>query len=96
MNLIDYNKVVEALEKERQYLHNRKQYGAEHILVHHALSVIEGLSVVRVEDPVEPKTIVNNNGFRYDYCGSCNGLLPASQEKEAKYCPWCGRAVKWK
>lgn len=47
MNLIDYNKAVEALEKERQLLLNREQYGAENVLVHHALNVIAELPVIR-------------------------------------------------
>ena len=47
MNLIDYNQAVEALEKERQLLLNREQYGAENVLVHHALNVIAELPVIR-------------------------------------------------
>lgn len=47
MNLIDYNQAIEALEKERQLLLNREQYGAENVLVHHALNVIAELPVIR-------------------------------------------------
>lgn len=47
MNLIDYNQAIEALEKERQYLLNREQYGAEHVLIHHALNVIAELPIIR-------------------------------------------------
>lgn len=47
MNLIDYNQAVEALGKERQLLLNREQYGAENVLVHHALNVIAELPVIR-------------------------------------------------
>ena len=47
MNLIDYNQAVEALENERKLLLNREQYGAENVLVHHALNVISELPIVR-------------------------------------------------
>ena len=40
MNLIDYNRIMEALDKERQLLLNREMYEAEHILVHHAINVV--------------------------------------------------------
>ena len=52
MNLIDYNQAVEALENERKLLLNREQYGAENVLVHHALNVIAELPIVR-----QPKII---------------------------------------
>ena len=47
MNLIDYNQAMSALEKECQLLLNREQYGAENVLVEHALNVISELSVIR-------------------------------------------------
>ena len=47
MNLLDYNMVMEALGKEQQLLLNREQYGAEHILVHHAMQVIAELPIIR-------------------------------------------------
>jgi len=55
MNLIDYNKAVEALEKERQLLLNREQYGAEDVLVHHALNVIAELPIIRQPEIVRCK-----------------------------------------
>lgn len=47
MNLIDYNQAVEAIENERKLLLNREQYGAENVLVHHALNVIAELPIIR-------------------------------------------------
>ena len=64
MNLIDYNKVVEALEKERQYLLSREQYGAEHVLVHHAMNVISELPIIRQPEIVRCKDCKN----RFDGC----------------------------
>lgn len=55
MNLIDYNQAVEALEKERQLLLNREQYEAEHILVNHAINVINEMPVIRQLDIVRCK-----------------------------------------
>ena len=61
MNLIDYNQVVEALEKERQLLLNREQYGAEHVLIHHALNVIAELPIIRQPAIVRCKDCKMNN-----------------------------------
>ena len=47
MNLINFNQVIEALDKERQLLLNREQYGAENVLVHHAINVIAELPIIR-------------------------------------------------
>ena len=77
MNLIDYNKAVEALEKERQLLLNREQYGAENVLVHHALNVIAEMPIIRQPEIVrcndckhfEPDGI-------YTMCYRHNGLSP--------------------
>ena len=52
MNYIDYNKAVEAIERERQLLLNREQYGAENVLVHHALNVIAELPIIRQPEVV--------------------------------------------
>ena len=59
MNLIDYNKALEALDKERQFLLNREQYGAENVLVHHAINVIAELPIVRQPEIVRCKDCVH-------------------------------------
>ena len=59
MNLIDYNKVLDALDKERQFLLNREQYGAENVLVHHAINVIAELPIVRQPEIVRCKDCVH-------------------------------------
>lgn len=55
MNLINYNQAIEALEKERQLLLNREQYGAENVLVHHAINVIVELPIIRQPEIVRCK-----------------------------------------
>lgn len=39
--LLSKAEVLAALEREREYLLSMKMYGAEHILVKHAIEVIE-------------------------------------------------------
>ena len=76
MNLIDYNKVLEALDKERQLLLNREQYGAENVLVHHAINVIAELPIVRQPEIVRckdckhwiPGTITDKDDFIQPRC----------------------------
>lgn len=41
--LIEIQEVLDALEEERELLVQREQFGAEHILVHHAIRIIEEL-----------------------------------------------------
>jgi len=73
MNLIDYNQAIEALEKERQLLLNREQYGAENVLVHHALNVIAELPVIRQPQIVRCKDCKHRpikpceNGFDLEF-----------------------------
>lgn len=55
MNLINYNQAIEVLDKERKLLLNREQYGAEHILVHHAINVIAELPIIRQPEIVRCK-----------------------------------------
>ena len=60
MNLINYNQVMEALDKERQLLLNREQYGAENVLVHHAINVIAELPIIRQPEIVRCKDCKNS------------------------------------
>lgn len=55
MNMINYNQVIEALDKERQFLLNREQYGAENVLVHHAINVIAELPIIRQPEIIRCK-----------------------------------------
>ena len=78
MNLINYNQVIEALDKERQLLLNREQYGAENVLVHHAINVIAELPIIRQPEIVRCKdckhgddTIINGK-YLFKTCGGVN------------------------
>ena len=46
MRPIDGDKLLEAIEKERQYLRSRGLYGAEHILVHNFRNLVEDAPTV--------------------------------------------------
>lgn len=76
MNLIDYNKVIEALDKERQFLLNREQYGAENVLVHHAINVIAELPIVRQPEIIRCKDCKKGKLYDPDFygCACGNGL----------------------
>lgn len=67
MNLINYNQVIEALDKERQLLLNREQYGAEHILVHHAINVIAELPIIRQPEIVRCKDCKHSCDYKDIY-----------------------------
>lgn len=46
MRLIDADALLKAMEEERQYLLARGQTGAEHIIVHHCLPIIDNAPTV--------------------------------------------------
>lgn len=62
-----------------------------------ALSTLsEALMAVKEKEPVEPKadgtSIYDVDGFIV--CGKCGGSL--GMPEVFKFCPWCGRPVKWR
>ena len=46
--LIDKQAVLNALEKEREFLILRGQLGAENVLVHHAINIIDDLAIKEI------------------------------------------------
>lgn len=47
------------------------------------------------KEPVMVRSEFNNMcNMMFHYCGACGDGLPISA-KRAKFCPWCGRSVKW-
>ena len=71
MNLINYNQAIEALDKERQLLLNREQYGAEHVLVHHAINVIAELPIIRPPEIVRCRDCKNQDPERLNDGSGC-------------------------
>lgn len=70
--VIYYDKVVEALEKERKFLLSRGQLGAENVLVHHALNVIDALPAVSQPEIVLCKDckyrFTDGDNVKYNLC----------------------------
>ena len=47
------------------------------------------------KEPVMVNSVFDNMcNMTFHYCGACGDGLPISA-KRAKFCPWCGRPVKW-
>lgn len=90
--MIDYTKAIKALEKERQYLLNRGQYGAEHVLVHHALNVITELPVIWQPEIVrcgECAYFDPNNAEEGDCSGRCRNDDRPCQNQETGMTWFC-------
>ena len=75
MNLINYNQAIEALDKERQFLLNREQYGAENVLVHHALNVIAELPIIRQPEIVRCKDCKHYDSFTQQCRNGLDGIF---------------------
>ena len=53
------------------------------------------LSLLREQEPVEPKRVLGVLPDWY-HCGACGmDMLDTGDGYRPKYCPNCGRAVKW-
>ena len=67
--------ILEALQREREYLLSRKMYGAEHILVKHAINVIDDMESATTAkgEVVEERGCPPgyNGGFCADYDVDC-------------------------
>ena len=47
------------------------------------------------KEPVMVRSEFNNMcNMTFHYCGACGEGLPISAQR-ARFCPWCGRPVKW-
>lgn len=51
-------------------------------------------ALLKAQEPVEPKE-VNMYPLGQYACGACGHVSVGSKNYHAKYCPECGRAVKW-
>lgn len=61
--------VLDALQKERDYLLENKMYAAEHILVHHALNVIDDLEPANAQPVIYCKDCRFSKGKTTDMWG---------------------------
>lgn len=95
--LIDTDALADAIQKERNLLIEREQYGAEHILVHHFERILEDVPTVDAVPVVHGRweTVnllgANSVSFISTNCSVC-GEYPAS--RYWKYCPKCGAKMR--
>ena len=90
-NLISRQAAIDALEEERKYLLARGQYGAEDVLVHHALNVIDELPSAEPERK-KGKWIKNNLvGW---LCSNCGEYIVLNIKMHGNFCPNCGADMR--
>lgn len=96
-DLISRNALLKAMEEERQYLLARGQTGAEHILVHHCLPIIDNASTV---DAIVNTLEVRSQGKWLDIyathiayeCSNCHVQMPITDY--FNFCPNCGAKMQ--
>lgn len=61
------------------------------------IRVIESIPAVKAQEPVEPYGQYSvHTGTKYIVCGACEKPLCMMKDSyRPKYCPECGRMVKW-
>ena len=84
-DLISREALLKAMEEERQYLLARGQTGAEHILVHHCLPLID--NAPSVEGPkyilkIKNLTAEKKKRFQEEWNKSVDGLLAIPDDYE--------------
>lgn len=63
-------------------------------------AVKDALSFMEEQQPMEPEHrevwLGSNGAFNYEYiCGSCGCGIMKNNRWQTKFCPQCGRQVKW-
>lgn len=103
---IDADALEKKLEEERTYLLNREQYGAEHILVHHALNVLDEMPTADVKPVVrgewEDKEVFETaeeyieqwQSARCSACGKYHTTPYMYYFDKFNYCPNCGAKME--
>lgn len=102
-DLISRSALKKAMEEERQYLLARGQTGAEHILVHHCLPIIDNAPTVEcvalTEEAYSDLCLrasreTPKGEWKLDslgaYCSEC-GTHP---DYSSNYCPNCGADMR--
>ena len=84
--MIDREKVVERLTDLKELLKFQKdilEYGS------FIEDINDALALLKEQEAVEPNPV--HNSFRWFACGKCDCSITI----EDRFCPRCGRAVKW-
>ena len=63
--------------------------------------VLHALTLLKAQEPVEPKVVDTSNSklyhndmFKNHYCGNCGEFLHVVNRKDL-FCSQCGKAVRW-
>lgn len=95
-DLINRQAVIDALEEERKYLLAKGQYGAEDVLVHHALNIIDDLPSIEPERKKGHNICDQVRGWHCEFkCSLCDadiGVVEYGSMDGGKFnfCPNCG------
>lgn len=91
-DLISREALLKAMEEERQYLIARGQTGAEHIIVHHCLPIIDNAPTVEQRPQGEWKL---DDTEQFCYCSNCEDTYyPRPLDPNWYYCPHCGADMR--
>ena len=82
---IDRQAVIDALQKERDYLLKNGRTGAEHVLVHHALAVMDEIPAADVRPVVLCKDCVNWDRNTIEMHDRCNNEYEGVDKTQARF-----------
>lgn len=89
-DLISREALLKAMEEERRYLLARGQTGAEHIIVHHCLPIIDNAPTV--ERPQGEWKINLTTGDIF--CSCCKEVRRDTRIKHINFCNSCGADMR--
>lgn len=92
--MADIKEIIKKLHDLRQYLEDKEW--SDKIVGAYVETVIDTIALLKEQEAVEPTTeTIHDNILErdrtYDACGNCGFIL----YPKPKYCPSCGRLVKW-
>lgn len=101
-DLISRDELLKRIDKEREYLKSRGQFGAEHILVHNFRDLVENAPTVdaiinTIEVRPQGEWIIDGHHIR---CNRCNEYICNTDREGNKipdnFCPNCGSDMRGK
>lgn len=91
---IDVDAFEKRLEEERKYLILREQYGAEHILVHHAINILVEFPTSDVVEAKHGEWLGKPlGGYSTVRCSVCRNAFLENSGKW-NFCPNCGADMR--
>jgi len=89
--MADREQTIEGLKELQTWLKHLQTVGFHGDIPEYRereLTVSDTLALLREQEPVPPETA----GAPWWRCGNCGWYIATEQ---FRFCPWCGRAVKW-